>query len=76
MSSAIVQPIQITYLRSMMGIGKIEFGRRMGVNRVTVHFWETGERNPSKTAVILMQLLASNHHIDIPAPDEIMEVEE
>ena len=71
-----MEPIQITYLRSMMGIGKIEFGRRMGVNRVTVHFWETGERNPSKTAIILMQLLASNHHIDIPAPDEIMEVEE
>ena len=71
-----MEPIQITYLRSMMGIGKIEFGRQMGVNRVTVHFWETGERNPSKTAVILMQLLASNHHIDIPAPEDIMEVEE
>ena len=71
-----MQPIQITYLRSMMGIGKIEFGRQMGVNRVTVHFWETGERNPSKTAVILMETIASINHIDIPAPDEIMEVEE
>ena len=71
-----MQPIQITYLRSMMGIGKIEFGSQMGVSRQTVRLWEEGERTPSKTAVILMQLLASNHHIDIPAPDEIMEVED
>ena len=71
-----MEPIQITYLRSMMGIGKIEFGSQMGVSRQTVRLWEEGERTPSKTAVILMQLLAYINHIDIPAPDEIMEVEE
>ena len=71
-----MQPIQITYLRSMLGVGKIEFARRMGVNRVAVHFWETGQRNPSKTAIILMELIASTNHIEIPAPAQIMEVEE
>lgn len=69
-------PIQITYLRSMMGIGKTEFGRRMGVNRISVHWWEKGERNPSKTAVILMKLLASTNHIEIPQPEDILEVDD
>ena len=67
-------PIQITYLRSMMGIGKTEFGRRMGVNRVSIHFWEKGERKPSKTAIILMELIASTNHIEIPQPEDILEV--
>ena len=71
-----MQPIQITYLRSMMGIGKTEFGRRMGVNRISVHWWEKGERNPSKTAVILMKLLASTNHIEIPQPEDILEVDD
>jgi len=69
-----VVPIQITYLRSMMGIGKTEFGRRMGVNRVSIHFWEKGERKPSKTAIILMELIASTNHIEIPQPEDILEV--
>jgi len=58
----------------MMGIGKTEFGRRMGVNRVSIHFWEKGERKPSKTAIILMELLASTNHIEIPQPEDILEV--
>ena len=69
-------PIQITYLRSMMGIGKTEFGRRMGVTRLTVFWWEKGQRNPSKTAVILMKLIASTNHIEIPEPEDILEVDD
>ncbi len=71
-----MQPIQITYLRSCLSLGKIAFGQLLGVNRITVYWWETGQRNPSKTAVILMQLIASINHIEIPDPDDIVEVDE
>lgn len=71
-----MQPVQITYLRSVLGIGKAEFSRRMGVDPVAVYYWETAQRNPSKTAVLLMHLIASTHHIEIPDPGDILEVDD
>jgi len=46
------------------------------VTQTTVSHWENGRFPPTKMAHILLGYISTHHHIDIPLPDEIEEVEQ
>ena len=51
-------PQEIKSLRSRLGLTQEAFAKVMGVSRIaTVSEWENGSRNPSGSAVKLMELL-------------------
>ncbi len=38
------------------GMNQVEYGRLFGVDRSTVNKWLTGDRSPSRQALMLMEL--------------------
>ena len=70
-----MQPIQIRYLRQSLGLSQIEFARWCGVTQTTVSHWENGRFPPIPMAHILFGYISTHHHIEVPPPDEIEEVE-
>ena len=50
-------PDEIRALRKSLGMTQPEFAEKLGVTVITVSSWERGIRNPSGSAVMLMQQL-------------------
>lgn len=48
---------EIRQLRTKLGMTQLEFSMLVGVDRVTVGRWETGERHPHPSACRLMRRL-------------------
>ncbi len=46
---------EITKARESLKMSRKDFANKLGVSIRTVFYWEEGTRNPSKTAVILIQ---------------------
>jgi DNA-binding transcriptional regulator YiaG len=50
---------EIAALRRQLGLTQEELAERVGVNRTAVSLWESGDRNPSGPAQMLLGQLAS-----------------
>lgn len=50
-----MSPAQIKKIRKSLGLNTAKFGARFGVSGRTVEDWEQGRRNPSGSALILLQ---------------------
>ena len=55
-------PDEIRALRKSLGLTQRQFGAALGVGIQAVFLWERGERNPSKTALLLMETLSKRDH--------------
>lgn len=53
----------VTALREAAGLSKADFGRRLGVDRTTVHRWENGRSRPDNPAIV--QRLAAMFGVDL-----------
>ena len=50
-------PNQIRAIRGWLNLNQEELGKRLGVSRNAVARWETGTRNPSGPALVLLKQL-------------------
>lgn len=50
-------PDLVIALRQKLGLNQSDLARRVGVTTATVSHWETGRRNPSGSAAILLDFL-------------------
>lgn len=57
----------VTQTRERVGLGKSELARRLGVDRGTVHRWETGQSRPEDAATV--QAFADLFGLDV---DEVL----
>lgn len=48
---------QVAFLSLLLDRSPVEIGRALGVDRVTVCRWRNGTRKPSKTVLLLAELL-------------------
>ena len=51
---------EIKKLRKKLKLTQTSFGEKIGVAQSTVRCWELGLRNPSKSAVLLMEQLKTH----------------
>lgn len=59
MATADFSPAEIRSLREDLGLTQEQLAERVGVARTTVTLWETGDRNPSGSAILLLDQLAN-----------------
>ena len=55
---ATITPAWIFEVRDTLGLTQEQFANRLGVSQGTVALWENGDRNPSGSAKILLEMLA------------------
>jgi transcriptional regulator with XRE-family HTH domain len=54
-----VKPVELRRIRAELGLTQTELGEELGVHRVTVARWETGERGiPEPVARLLQRIRA------------------
>ena len=51
-------PEQIRRMREALGLNQSEFAEKLGVSQPTVSMWEIGERSPSGSAAMLLEMLS------------------
>lgn len=55
---ATITPTWIHEIRDALGMTQEQLAARLGVSQGTVALWESGQRNPSGSAKILLEMLA------------------
>jgi DNA-binding XRE family transcriptional regulator len=50
-----ISPAQIAKLRERLALNKLEFGRRLGVTRQSVSFWELGTHAPKGASLKVLK---------------------
>ena len=53
-----ITPIDIKAIRAKIGMSQSEFARAVGVKLPTLRHWERGDRRPSGSARVLLNLIA------------------
>ena len=53
-----ITPVDIKAIRAKVGMTQTEFARAVGVKLPTLRHWERGDRRPSGSARVLMNLIA------------------
>lgn len=52
---------KIRDLRAAMALDQTEFAARVGVSQATVSLWESGDRNPTGSARLLLEMLSEKY---------------
>lgn len=53
-----IKPLDIKEIRARVGMTQPEFARAVGVKLPTLRHWERGDRRPSGSALVLLNLIA------------------
>lgn len=53
-----IEPLDIKAIRTKVGMTQPEFARAVGVKLPTLRHWERGDRRPSGSALVLLNLIA------------------
>lgn len=60
------RPEQIEAFRKKLGLSQRVFGELLGVSRIHIYYLERGEREPSKTLMLLLDCIKNNQRKGAP----------
>ena len=54
----LMDPASIRRLRAHLDMTQVDFGKMVGVTRISVHHWERGTKRPTGSAQVLLRKIA------------------